>query len=113
MVRITKARRPRMRPRSSLTPMAAIPPVARPTASQRLRPDMGWLLAGAGSADVVAAGRSVTSGAGASSTGSVTPSMSGRLHGFAVGGGHLQEQLLEVARGAREAHDRETGRDRL
>ena len=106
MVRITNARRPRIRPRSSLTPTAPIPPPIRPVpaaASARPRP-------GDGRAGRRTRRRSVIAG-GSSGRSCRSWSLLGRLERLAVGGGDLQEELLEVARGAGEADDRQAGRD--
>src|SRR6478752_2476155 len=96
MVRITNARRPRMRPRSSLAPIAEMPPKAwRMLGRRRGGPDGAGGMAG-----------SVSTLAGVS-TGSIVTSVivssSRRFHGFAVRRGDLQEQLLEVAGGTGEA----------
>src|SRR6188508_661228 len=84
-----KARRPRMRPRSSLTPIAAIPPMARRTAPKR--------------------GFGGSTGAAVISATVASLRRRDRL----VGRGDLQEQLLQVARRSGEAHDRQPGRDGL
>src|SRR6478735_5016464 len=95
-----------MRPRSSLAPIAEIPPKAR-----RM---LGICRAGRGGPGSMAG--SVTTPGGVS-TGSIVTSLivapSRRFHGFAVRGRHLQEQLLEIARGPGEADHGDAGADRL
>src|SRR5687768_17171060 len=92
MVSTANARRPRIRPRSSLTPMAAMPPVVRPNVMARARSRPGSV--GVGGA---------ASGSGAAM--SVMPAPSRRGNGFAVGRRDLEEELLEVARRPGEADD--------
>ena len=103
-VRITNARRPRIRPRSSLTPTAPIPPAEVPE-----RPDS----AGPTGRPRRRRGRrrsAPRSGGDRRSDRVIGRSASRRFHRFAIGRGHLEEQLLEVARGAGEADDRQPGR---
>src|SRR3954452_3794613 len=102
---MAKARRPRIRPRSSFTPIAATPPAARPkTSGPRRR-----LRGAAAEADVaesatggVSASVTVTSSAGRSVI--VVPLC--RFRRLALAGRDLEEELLEVARGSREGDHR-------
>src|SRR5215207_9764293 len=87
---MAKARRPRMRPRSSLTPMAAMPPMVRAKPRNRSR-----------------GGR--TGEIGGEAVISVIWGLLRRFHRLSVGGGHLEEQLLEVAGRPREADDGHPG----
>src|SRR5688572_12563355 len=93
---IAKALRPRIRPRSSLTPIAAMPPAVRANESNRPR----W-------------GRAAVGASSTESVRSVMCSLLGRFQRFAVRRGDLQEEFLQIARGPREAHDRHPGGDRL
>src|SRR6188508_533720 len=97
---ITNARRPRIRPRSSLTPTAPTPPAVRRKVPNGDRGRRGGAVSGAGSGR----GRLATSSIVA------TPwSTSGRLDREGLIGSDLEEQLLEVARGAGEAGDGQPG----
>src|SRR6187455_1433504 len=98
---ITNARRPRIRPRSSLTPTAPTPPVVRRMVPNGERGRRGGAVSKAGSGK----GRPATS-----SIVAISWSTSGRLDRERVIGSDLEEQLFEVARGAREAGDWQTGR---
>ena len=106
MVRITNARRPRIRPRSSLTPTARDPAGGRRNggstgqarSARRGAGDPAASVDGLG--DRPAIGRL---GRGSSTVGSVIAGSSGRFERRAVGCGDLEEELLEVARGPGEA----------
>src|SRR5262245_7565984 len=110
-LRTTNARRPRIRPRSALTPTAPSPPAVRrrpPSGDRRLVLTAG----GAGGTGTPPSSSIESCGSAVGSVISLIGS-SGRLDRPGVLPGHLQEELLEVARGAGEADDRQPGGHRL